>query len=40
VPRTEADVTDLVENMGYKPNTEVQKGIAEFVNWYKQYFEL
>ena len=25
--RTEADVTDLVENLGYKPNTPVQKGI-------------
>jgi nucleoside-diphosphate-sugar epimerase len=38
VPRTEADVTDLVENLGYKPNTPVQKGIEKFVKWYKVYF--
>jgi UDP-glucuronate 4-epimerase len=38
VPRTEADVTDLVENLGYKPNTPVQKGIERFIEWYKQYF--
>jgi UDP-glucuronate 4-epimerase len=40
VPRTEADVTDLVENLGYKPNTPVQKGIERFIEWYKQYFFL
>jgi UDP-glucuronate 4-epimerase len=38
VPRTEADVTDLVEHLGYKPNTPVQKGIERFIEWYKQYF--
>jgi UDP-glucuronate 4-epimerase len=38
VPRTEADVTDLVENLGYKPNTPVQKGIELFIKWYRQYF--
>ncbi len=40
VPRTEADVTDLVENLGYKPNTPVSVGIGEFIKWYKQYFKL
>jgi UDP-glucuronate 4-epimerase len=38
VPRTEADVTDLVQNLGYKPDTAVKKGIGEFVKWYKIYF--
>jgi UDP-glucuronate 4-epimerase len=38
VPRTEADVTDLVENLGYKPDTPVQKGIEKFIDWYKSYF--
>ena len=37
VPRTEADVTDLVENLGYKPNTLVATGIERFIKWYKQY---
>jgi UDP-glucuronate 4-epimerase len=40
VPRTEAYVTDLVENLGYKPNTPVQKGIERFIEWYRQYFNL
>jgi UDP-glucuronate 4-epimerase len=39
VPRTEADVTDLVANLGYKPDTLVQKGIKEFITWYKEYFK-
>jgi UDP-glucuronate 4-epimerase len=38
VPRTEADVTDLVENLSYKPDTPVQKGIEKFIDWYKSYF--
>ncbi len=38
VPDTYADVTDLVEQFDYKPNTPVQKGIAKFVEWYRQYF--
>ncbi len=38
VPRTEADVTDLIEDLGYKPNTPVQIGIKQFIEWYKTYF--
>ncbi len=38
VPRTEADVTDLVEQLGYKPDTPVQIGIENFIGWYKAYF--
>jgi UDP-glucuronate 4-epimerase len=38
VPRTEADVTDLVKNLDYKPDTPVQKGIERFIEWYKFYF--
>jgi hypothetical protein len=39
VPKTEADVTDLAEDLGYKPDTPVQKGIERFIEWYKSYFE-
>ncbi|HPE58583.1 MAG TPA: hypothetical protein PK904_19410 [Bacteroidales bacterium] len=38
VPRTEADMTDLGENLGYKPNTPVSVGIKKFITWYKSYF--
>jgi UDP-glucuronate 4-epimerase len=38
VPRTEADVTDLMKDLNYKPNTPVQIGIENFISWYKSYF--
>jgi UDP-glucuronate 4-epimerase len=40
VPRTEADVTDLVENLGYKPDTKVQDGIDVFIKWYRGYYSV
>ena len=40
VPRTEADVTDLEEDLGYKPDTTVEKGIEKFTEWYNQYYKL
>jgi len=38
VPRTEADVTDLVENLGYKPDTKVEDGVEAFIQWYREYY--
>lgn len=38
VPDTYANVEDLVTDMGYKPNTSVETGIANFVEWYKSYY--
>jgi UDP-glucuronate 4-epimerase len=38
VPATYADVTDLVENLGYKPATPIQDGINKFVDWYLEFF--
>lgn len=38
VPDTYADVTDLVEELGYKPDTSVEEGIARFVDWYRSYY--
>ena len=37
VPDTYADVTDLVEEFGYKPSMTIEEGIRNFVNWYKEY---
>ncbi len=37
IPRTEADVADLVEDLGYNPDTPVKKGIGKFIKWYKTY---
>ncbi len=38
VPATWADVSDLTENLGYKPNTPIQEGIDRFVAWYKEFY--
>ncbi len=35
---TYADVKDLVEDVGYKPDTELKKGIGVFVEWYKNFY--
>lgn len=40
VPDTYADVTDLVEQLQYKPSTSIDKGIADFVFWYRNYFNI
>ncbi|MDL1864009.1 NAD-dependent epimerase [Betaproteobacteria bacterium PRO5] len=40
VPDTYADVSDLVEQFDYKPATPVEQGIANFVAWYRNYFNL
>ncbi len=40
VPATYADVTDLVEDLDYKPNTPIQEGINRFVDWYLDFFKV
>jgi len=39
VPATYADVEDLVRDVGYKPNTPVEEGVARFVEWYRGYYQ-
>ncbi len=40
VPSTYADVSDLIEDLDYKPNTSIQQGISEFISWYRQFFKI
>jgi UDP-glucuronate 4-epimerase len=35
VPSTWADVTDLSEQLHYKPNTSVEEGIRKFIAWFR-----
>ncbi len=39
VPDTYADVQDLVRDVGYKPQTTIQEGIGNFVEWYRDYYK-
>lgn len=38
VPATWADASLLQNLTGYKPQTDVREGIAQFVGWYRQYY--
>ena len=38
VPSTYADVNDLINDLGYKPQTSVKEGISKFVDWYREFF--
>lgn len=40
VPETYADVSDLVQDLGYKPQTPIQEGIDKFVDWYLEFFKV
>lgn len=39
VPATEADVSDLVKDVGFKPDTTIEVGIKNFIDWYREYYE-
>jgi len=38
VPATFADVKDLIDDLDYKPQTPIQEGIDNFVDWYLEFF--
>ncbi len=40
VPDTYADVSDLVRDVNYKPDTTVEDGIGRFVDWYLDYYKV
>ena len=40
VPDTFANVDDLVKDFDYKPNKPLAEGVKNFVDWYKEYFDL
>ena len=40
VPYTYADTHDLMIDVGYKPDTRIEDGIAKFVEWYKDYYQI
>lgn len=39
VPDTFADVSDLISEIDYKPETPLKVGVNAFVKWYKQMYE-
>ncbi|MEQ8409139.1 MAG: NAD-dependent epimerase [Gammaproteobacteria bacterium] len=40
VPVTFADVDALMNDLGYKPTTSVETGVARFVEWYRDFYQV
>lgn len=40
VYQTYADVTDLVEDFDFKPDTPISEGLARFAAWYREYYHI
>ena len=40
VPATYADISDLTRDAGFKPETSIEEGIMNFVNWYRDYYKV
>lgn len=39
VPATYADVEDLIQDVGFQPETSIEVGIQRFVDWYHSYYQ-
>lgn len=37
VPVTYADVDELIQDVGFKPGTQIEDGLKQFVDWYRDY---
>ena len=40
VPATYADIEDLARDIGFRPATTIEDGIARFAKWYREYHNL
>ena len=40
VPATYADVEALVQDVGFQPKTPIETGVARFVAWYREYYNI
>ncbi|WP_259235284.1 NAD-dependent epimerase [Bradyrhizobium elkanii] len=40
VPATYADIEDLAQDIGFRPSTSIEDGIARFIKWYRKYHKV
>jgi UDP-glucuronate 4-epimerase len=40
VPATYADVDDLARDVGFRPATSIEDGVARFGRWFREYHDL
>ena len=38
VPRTYADVSELMEDFDFKPDTSIEEGLSRFAEWFMEYY--
>jgi UDP-glucuronate 4-epimerase len=39
VQSTYADVKSLIDDMDYKPDTSINEGVSNFIDWYKEFYK-
>ena len=39
VYQTYADVSELMEDFDFRPDTSIEEGLSEFVAWFKEYYQ-
>ena len=35
-----SDITKIKNKLGYRPKVQVEKGVSEFINWYRSYYKV
>lgn len=40
VPASHAEVSDLIRDTGYKPDTKIEDGVKAFTDWYSDYYKV
>ena len=40
VPINYADVNDLMQDVDFKPNTPIEVGVKQFIDWYRDYYKI
>jgi len=40
VPETSADVADLADHVGFRPEVTVETGVRRFVDWYRDFYQV
>lgn len=40
VEKTWADVSSLINDYGYAPNTSIEEGVGNFIDWYKSFYNI
>jgi UDP-glucuronate 4-epimerase len=40
VPASHADVSDLIRDLNYKPQTDIVTGVSKFIDWYLDFYKI